>query len=138
MEQNAPLTMSDLVGDDAGLEEFGVMPTEKKLEATLANPQLPGAMKLGAVHAITKARMRNQVATLFSQEMPNIRAALAELREANPKVYIDQILAIAEFAIPKLKAVEVTGESEAGRKANEMSLDELMGAISDDRVVSVQ
>lgn len=136
-----PLQMSDLTGFTE-LDEFGVMPREEKLEASLANPKLPGAMKLGAIKEITRARMRHQFANLISQEMPNVQAALAEVRSDNPKVYIDQFIALAEFALPKQKAVEMDHGSESARGAREMTMSELMNAMlepePDSAVVSEQ
>jgi len=138
---DAPTKLSDLTGFTE-LNEFGVTPREEHLEQSLAQPKLPGAMKLGAVNTITKARMRHQFSNLLSSEMDNLRAALGELRKENPKVYIDQLLSMAEFALPRMKAVEIEGESEAGRQAKEMSMDELMRLAlepePDAQVVSVQ
>jgi hypothetical protein len=135
-----PRQLSDLTGFTS-LDEFGVMPREEKLEATLANPQLPGAMKLGTVKAITKARIRHQFANLLSAEFPHMQEALGELRAENPKVYLDQIMGLAEFAIPKLKSVEVEREGDSERAAKEMTMTELMNALmapEDDPVVSEQ
>lgn len=136
-----PLKMSDLTGFTE-LNEFGTTPREEHLVQTLENPKLPGAMKLGAVNAITKARMRHQFANLLSSEMENLRAALADLRAENPKVYIDQLLSAAEFALPRMKAVEIEKESESARQAKEMSMDDLMrialGPEPDADVVSIQ
>lgn len=137
-----PLTkLSDLTGMTE-LDEFGVMPREEVIEARLANPEMPGKMKLGAVNAITKARMRHGFANLLASEMDNLKLALKELRAENPKVYIDQLLSMAEFALPRMKAVEVEQESESSRQAKNMSMDELMRvaleADPDPEVVSVQ
>src|SRR5690349_754346 len=136
-----PLQMSDLTGFTE-LDEFGVMPREEKLERSLENPKLPGAMKLGAIKEITKARMRHQFANLSSQEMPNVQKARADVRADNPKVYIDQFSALAEFALPKQRAVELDRDSEGARGARDMTMDQLMNALlepePDADVVSVQ
>lgn len=136
-----PLQMSDLTGFTE-LDEFGVMPREEKLERSLENPKLPGAMKMGAIKEITRARIRHQLAALLSQEMPNLQAALAEVRADNPKVYIDQLLNTLEFVQPRQKAVEVEHSSEEGRRARDLSMDDLMRALTepepDADVVSVQ
>lgn len=143
MADEPPTKLSDLTGFTE-LNEFGVTPREEHLEQTLANPKLPGAMKLGAVKEITKARLRHQFSKLISAEFENMQAAFAELRKENPKVYIDQVLSAAEFALPKMKAVEIEKESESGRQAKELSMDELMRlafeppADPDADVVSVQ
>ena len=138
---DAPTKLSDLTGLTE-IDEFGTMPTEEKLNASLAKPEMPGAMKLGAMNAITKARMRHQFANLLSSEMPNLQAALGDLRAESPKVYIDQLLSMAEFALPRMKAVEIEGNSESERGARDMSMNDLMNALAreepDAQVVSVQ
>jgi hypothetical protein len=135
-----PRQLSDLTGFTS-LDEFGVMPREEKLEATLAQPEVPGGMKLGTIKAITKARIRHQFANLLAAEFPNMQTALGELRKENPKVYLDQVMGLAEFAIPKLKSVEVEREGDSERAAKEMTMTELMNALmapEDDQVVAEQ
>lgn len=142
-----PTKMSDLTGFDS-LDEFALMPTQEKIERTLANPppnkdaaRANGSLTLGKVNAISKARMRAQFSNLLSAEMPNIQEALGELRKENPKVYIDQMVQLAQFALPQLKSVEVDQGGE-GAAASRMSLAELQAALAggneDDTVVSVQ
>lgn len=138
---DAPMKMSDLTGFTE-LDEFGVMPREEKIEASLANPKLPGAMKLGALKEITTARIRHQFANLLSQEFPHMQDALGELRKENPKVYLDKIGDLAEFALPKMKAVEVDHGSESGNSAKNLSMNDLMRLAfdpePDDQVVAEQ
>lgn len=140
-KEPTPLTMSDLTGLTE-IDEFGVMPREEKIEASLAHPKLPGAMKLGALKEITTARMRHQFANLISQEMGNVADALREIKADNPKVYIDQFIALSEFALPKMKAVEVDHGSQAGSSAKNLSMNDLMRALMepepDAQVVDVQ
>lgn len=128
--------LSDLIGGD--LNEFGQMPREEHIEASLARPDAPGALSLGKINGVSKARMRHQFANLLALELPQIQSALKALHAENPKVYLDQVMALAEFSLPKLKSVEidVSANSESARA---LSLADLQNALaSDESVVSVQ
>lgn len=135
MNDKPALTMGDLVGGD--INEFGTLPREEHIEASLKAPTAPGALSLGRINNVSKARMRHQFAKLLALELPQIQSALAELHKENPKVYLDQIMAIAEFSLPKLKSVEIDVSANA-ESARAMSLDDLQRALTDDSVVSVQ
>ena len=128
--------LSDLTGM-SDMDEFGQMPREEHIEASLAKPDAPGAMTLGRINNVSRARMRHQFAQLLALEMPQIQKALAALHAENPKVYLDQVMALAEFSLPKLKSVEidVSANSESAR---DLSLASLQAALTDDSVVSVQ
>jgi hypothetical protein len=89
------------------------------------------------MNGISKARMRHKFAQLLALELPHIQTALAELHKENPKVYLDQIMALAEFSLPKLKSVEIDVSANA-ESARALSLDDLQRALTDDTVVSVQ
>jgi len=127
--------MQDLVGGN--MDEFKQMPREERIEASLARPNAPGAMSLVQINGVSKARMRHQFARLLGLELDNIREALAELKKENPKVYLDQVMALAEFSLPKLKSVEIDVSANS-ESAKDMSLEALQAALTDDSVVSVQ
>ncbi len=128
--------LSDLTGMTE-LNEFGQMPREEQIEASLAKPDAAGALTLGRINNVSKARMRHQFAKLLALELPQIQSALAALHSENPKVYLDQIMALAEFSLPKLKSVEIDVSANA-ESARALSLDDLQRALTDDNVVSVQ
>lgn len=128
--------LEDLIGP-AHIEEFGKLPREVKLQESLAKPHLPGAYAASTMKAITTARIRNQFANLVASEMPNIKEALGELKKDNPKVYLEKLTEVAEFALPKLKSVEVD-VSANNESARTLSLEQLQAALVDDSLVSVQ
>ena len=66
-------TLSDLVGGE--LNEFGNMPPEEHMQKSLVKPDAPGAMTLGRINNVSKARMRHQMAQLLALEMPQIGRA---------------------------------------------------------------
>ncbi len=127
--------LTDLIGGD--LNEFGQLPPETHIEASLAQPDAAGALTLNKINGVSKARMRHQFAKLLALEMPHIQTALKELHDTNAKVYLDQIMALAEFSLPKLKSVEIDVSANA-ESARALSLDDLQRALTDDNVVSVQ
>lgn len=127
--------LTELVGEN--LDEFKQMPREEKIEASLQRPTAPGALSAHQINGISKARMRHRFAQLLALEIPQIQSALVELHKENPKVYLDQIMALAEFSLPKLKSVEIDVSANA-ESARNLSLDDLQRALVDDTVVSVQ
>lgn len=128
-------TLSDLVGGD--LNEFGQLPPEEHIVESLKRPDAQGALSLGRINNVSKARMRHQFAQLLALELPAIQSALAELRKENPKVYLDQVMALAEFSLPKLKSVEIDVSANS-ESAKDLSLADLQNALLSDSVVSVQ
>lgn len=127
--------LSDLIGGD--LNEFGQMPREEHIEASLARPDAPGALSLGKINGVSKARMRHQFANLLALELPQIQSALKALHAENPKVYLDQVMALAEFSLPKLKSVEIDVSANS-ESAKDLSLADLQNALMSNSVVSVQ
>jgi hypothetical protein len=127
--------LTDLIGGD--LDEFGQLPREEHIVESLRKPNAPGALSLGKINNVSKARMRHQFAQLLALEMPAIQSALAELHKENPKVYLDQIMALAEFSLPKLKSVEIDVSANS-ESAKDLSLADLQNALLSDSVVSVQ
>lgn len=135
-------TLDELVGV-ADLEEFGKLPTEERTRQALARPELPGAMRsIKIANAVSKAHMRRKMAEVLDEQLPTIKTAFAELAAANPKVYLDQVMAFAEFSLPKLKSVEVDVSANS-ESARDLSIAQLQAALADseqgeDNVVSVQ
>ena len=121
----------------AELNEFGQLPREEHITQSLANPNAPGAMALGRINNVSKARMRHQFAQLLALEVPQIQAALRELQKENPKVYLEKVMELAEFSLPKLKSVEIDVSANA-ESARSLSLADLQAALASDAVVSVQ
>ncbi len=128
-------TLTDLVGGD--LNEFGQLPREEHIVESLKRPDAPGALSLGKINNVSKARMRHSFAKVLALELPHIQEALRELQKENPKVYLEKVMELAEFSLPKLKSVEIDVSANA-ESARNMSLADLQNALVDDTVVSVQ
>jgi hypothetical protein len=128
-------SMSDLIG--GSLDEFGALPREEHIEKSLAQPDAAGALTLGRINNVSKARMRHQFANVLALEIPHIQEALRELQKENPKVYLEKVMELAEFSLPRLKSVEIDVSANA-ESARSMSIADLQRALNDDNVVSVQ
>lgn len=127
--------LTDLIGGD--LNEFGSLSKEQHIEASLAMPNAPGALSLGHIKNVSKARMRHTFSQLLAMEVPHIQEALRELQKENPKVYLEKVMELAEFSLPKLKSVEIDVSANA-ESARNLSLADLQAALASDAVVSVQ
>lgn len=140
MTQEArPLTMTDLIGADDALDEFGPIPTQERVKASIApgiRPAPAGALTPRQVNSITQARVRALCTDIVAGEMDRVKKALEDLAADNPKVYLDQLMAFMEFSTPKLKAMEIqhTGQEQSAR---ELTVAELEAAMRQS-VVSVQ
>jgi|SRR3990172_5108202 len=128
-------TLSDLVGGD--MNEFGTLPREEHIVESLKRPDAPGALTLGRINNVSKARMRHSFAQVLALEIPHIQEALRELQKENPKVYLEKVMELAEFSLPKLKSVEIDVSANA-ESARSLSLADLQNALTDHNVVSVQ
>jgi hypothetical protein len=130
---------SDLLGEtDGPLDEFKQLPREELIQHSLAKPESPGALKVGSINNITKARIRYSLSQLIALEIPNMQQALLDLRKESPKAYLEQVMELATFSLPKLKAVAIDVSDNRESNARQLTLDELQSALVDDTVVSQQ
>lgn len=62
--------------------------------------------------AKNKATMetREFIQSILDDNQDNIKAALTKLQEDNPDKFLDRILSLVQYSIPKLKSVEVQGD----------------------------
>lgn len=127
--------LTDLIGAD--INEFGQLPREEHIEASLKTPNAPGALKIGTINNVSKARMRHAFAQVLALEVPHIQDALRELQRENPKVYLEKVMELAEFSLPKLKSVEIDVSANA-ESARSLSLADLQAALQSSDVVSTQ
>lgn len=139
MPEPTLLTLHDLIGADDALDEFAPIARQERINHSIAPGRAPrnvGALTPTQVNNITKARIRSTISSLVHEEMPAVKKALAELAGDNPKAYMETLMAFMEFALPKLKAMELD-VSDNRESTKEMTLDELTRAFRED-VVSTQ
>jgi hypothetical protein len=113
-----------LIGDEFQL------PSEERLQLTLAEPNNPAAMSQPAVRGVVLNRLRYSLADLMSTERPNIIAALEEVRRVDPARYVGLYIELLQFSMPKLKAVamEVTDHSPGTKQ---MTIADLQRIVSE-------
>lgn len=126
--------MTDLIGANDALDEFGPIPKEQRIEQSLARPDAAGALTPGKINNITKARIRQNISNLVALELPHIQQALRELQDSSPKAYLEVVMEFMEFSLPKLKAMELD-VSDNRESVKDMSTADLLNAFS---VVSTQ
>jgi hypothetical protein len=131
-----PSKLEELTGF-TGIDEFAQLPREEVIQQSLARPQAPGALSMGKINNISKARMRHKFAEVLALEVPHIQEALRTLQAENPKVYLEKVMELAEFSLPKLKSVEIDVSANA-ESAKNMTIADLQAAMQDDSVVAVQ
>ncbi len=132
--------MSDLLGDPLEpIDEFGVLPREEKIQQSLERPQAPGALAIGSINNITKARIRFSLSQLIALEIPQMQLALRELQRESPKAYLETVMELATFSLPKLKAVAIdVSDNRENQNARQLTMEELQSALTDPTVVSQQ
>lgn len=128
--------LPDLIGGD--INEFGSLPREEHVRQSLEKPQAPGALKIGSINNITKARIRYAMSQLIALEIPQIQQALRDLQAESPRAYLETVMELMTFSLPKLKSVEIDVSANS-ESAKNMSIADLQSALSsDESVVSTQ
>lgn len=82
----------------------------------------PGRPK-GMQNKATKAS-RELIALILDEEMPNIKTALAKVRKRYPTRYLDLLIRLMEFAVPKLSRTELVGSTSSHHSLNVIVQDE--------------
>ena len=78
---------------------------------------------------ITAPRIRGMVNELLAGNVANADQALKQLFVANPKVALEMYLELAEFTLPKLKAVAVQVDDTSGGNPRALTFAQLQAAL---------
>ena len=65
-----------------------------------------------------RAILKEAISSFVTGEMDNVREAIEDLRKKDPKAYIDSMMRMMEYALPKLQRTEATVE----QKQNEIKI----------------
>jgi hypothetical protein len=103
-----------LVNADLGVE----LPTEQRLQLALSQSQARG---------VTQNRIRAAMAELAAGNIENVHKWLGQVAEQSPAKAVELFLELAQFTLPKVKAVavDVSQRSNGERSLLGMSLAEL-------------
>lgn len=89
--------------------EFDV-PTETRVKRGLESPvqkSTPGALQLGAINKITKARLAWAVAELTAMNLEKVSKWLDEAAKDSPVAAIDRLIELLKFTNPQQKSMTV-------------------------------
>lgn len=114
-------------GHHAQINEDGTgLTTEQRLQLALITPDHVDAMKQGQVRAVTQNRIRSAMAELAHGNVENVHRWMSQLADGvrgddgkfvtlpNPRAALECFVELAQFSLPKLKAVAVDVRSSDG------------------------
>lgn len=124
-------------------EKLGInISTQRRLEMALstdpAQSQHALALTQREAKKVTQNRMRNALSELAHGKIDKVAAWIDEVAEKDPARAVELFMQLAEFAIPRLKAVtlEVSADTKPLREMSIAQLEAMMNG--DDSVVSSQ
>lgn len=134
-------------GTHAKIFEDGTgLTTEERLELALAEPTNPAAMKQGQVRAVTQNRIRSAMAELAHGNIENVHGWLQQVATGitstnaegitqfvtrpDPKGAVELFMQLAEYSLPKLKAVAIDVRSSDG-SVKQLSVSDLEKIVSE-------
>lgn len=104
--------------------------TEQRLQLALLTPDAPGALPQGTVRNITQNRIRSAMAELSHNNIENVHRWLGEVARISPAKAVELFIELAQFNLPRLKAVAVDVRSSDG-SVKTLSVSELEKIVSD-------
>lgn len=117
--------------------------TQQRLEMALspdpATSHHPLALTQGQAKKVTQNRIRNAMAELSHANIGKVNGWLDEVATKDPARAVELFLQLAEFTLPKLKAVAIDVKDNSGVSLKSMSVRDLEALIAgDDTVVATQ
>lgn len=99
-------------------EEFGAgalvanrgatqLSTEDRIRLGLAEPGNPKAFGVRKIDGITAGRLRYAMSELIAMNIDNIDTWIKQVAAQSPKAAIELMLQLAEFSLPRLKAIAI-------------------------------
>lgn len=105
-------------------------PTEARVKRGLETPvekSNPGALQLGAINKITKARLAWAVAELTAMNLEKVSKWLDEAAADSPTAAIDRLIELLKFTNPQQKSVTVENLPNDTTNYGQWSLSQLQG-----------
>lgn len=106
--------MSNEFGRHALVRGSDVLTTQDRIELGLADPTDSRALTQGQIKAVTLNRLRAAMSEVLQDNIAKINGLLNKVAEDSPKAAIELIIELAQFSMPKLKAVAVDVRSGDG------------------------
>jgi hypothetical protein len=98
---------TDNYGIRALIDQEFVLPSEERLQRTLADPGARGAMSVPSANKVTLARLRYALADFAYTNGANIQKWLEEVANVNPQKALELYMELLQFSVPKLKATAI-------------------------------
>jgi hypothetical protein len=108
----------------------GGFTTEERLELALRDPNAPAALTQGQAKQVTQNRIRSAMAELAHNNIENVHAWLAQVATQSPAKAVELFIELAQFSLPRLKAVAVDVTSRDG-SVKTLSVNELERIVSE-------
>lgn len=105
-------------------------PTEARIKRGLETPvekSSPGALQLGAINKITKARLAWAVAELTALNLEKVSAWLDSAAADSPKTAVELLIELLKFTNPQQKSVTVENLPNDTTNYGQWSLSQLQG-----------
>ena len=87
---------------------------QERMALALIGDTSPQAMKLARAGTLTKARIRYAFAELADMNVDNVHKWLGEVAQQSPAKAIELFMELAQFTLPKLKAMAIDVRSSDG------------------------
>ena len=123
-----------LVDEDAGITAT----TEERLNLALTAPDHPLALSQREAKKITANRIRSAMSELSHGKIEKVSEWLDRVAHDNPAEAIRLFMELAQFSLPKLKAIQIDVSSSDG-SVKSMSVSQLEAMLGDEsKVVDTQ
>lgn len=116
-------------GGTALVEGAVQMSTEERIIHSLTHPDSPYALTHGRLDKITMNRIRYALSELLALNMPLIQRCLEQIAKDHPTNAVQLLIELAQFTIPKQKAVAVNLNATMDVNPRQMSMTELMAKV---------
>ena len=112
------------------LDDGTGLTTEQRLALSLITPDAPEALSQRVVGAITTNRIRSALAELAHGNVDKVQGWLDQVGAQNPARAVELFMELAQFVLPKVKAVAVDVRSSDG-SVKTLSISELEKIVSE-------
>ena len=104
--------------------------TEQRLNLALIAPDDPRALTQGVTRQVTQNRIRAAMAELAHGKIERVSAWLEDVARTNPAKAVELFMQLAEYSLPKLKAVAIDVRSSDG-SVKQLSVSDLEKIVSE-------
>lgn len=121
--------MTDEFGGRALVVPGGGLSTQDRIQLGLIDPTDSRALSQRQIKEVTSNRLRAAMSEVIAENVPKINQWLERVAEDSPKAAIELVIELAQFSLPKLKAVAVDVRSGDG-SVKTLSVADLEAALA--------